>query len=91
MVIREDECDGDSLYEAAKQLLSDRERCRAMRSAAANLAVVDAAERIYQTALELCQTLTRGPEPPHRMGKPSGLWREEHGIFSDQGCGAAPG
>ena len=53
VVIRENECDGDSLYEAAKQLLSDRERCRAMRSAAANLAVVDAAERIYQTALEL--------------------------------------
>ena len=53
VVIRENECDGDSLYEAAKQLLSDRERCRAMRSAAANLAVVDAAERIYQAALEL--------------------------------------
>lgn len=53
VVIRENECDGDSLYEAAKQLLSDRERCRAMGSAAANLAVVDAAERIYQTALEL--------------------------------------
>ena len=53
VVIRENECDGDSLYEAAKQLLSDRERCREMRAAAANLAVVDAAERIYQTALEL--------------------------------------
>ena len=55
VVIRENECDGDSLYEAAKQLLSDRERCRAMRSAAANLAVVDAAERIYDVAMELAK------------------------------------
>ena len=56
VVVREADCDGDSLYETAKQLLKDRERCRAMRAAAANMAVVDAAERIYQTALELSQT-----------------------------------
>lgn len=55
VVIREADCDGDTLYETAKQLLADSERCRAMRAAAANLAVVDAAERIYQTALDLAR------------------------------------
>ena len=47
VVIREADCDGDSLYEAAKALLSDPEKLRAMRIAARNMAVVDATEQIY--------------------------------------------
>ncbi len=53
LVIREADCDGDSLYERAKELLSDREKCRAMRTAAQKIAVVDAAERIYTVIKEL--------------------------------------
>ena len=53
VVIREADCDGDSLYETAKELLSDREKCRAMRIAAQKIAVVDAAERIYAVIKEL--------------------------------------
>lgn len=53
LVIREADCDGDSLYEAAKKLLSDKERCRQMRVAAKKIAVVDAAERIYTVIKEL--------------------------------------
>lgn len=55
VVLRESECDGDVLYETAKQILSDSARCREMTSAAHALAVVDAAERIYQTVLELAK------------------------------------
>lgn len=53
VVIRESDCDGDSLYEAAKELLNDRDRCRAMRVAAKKLAVVDSAEQIYGVIREL--------------------------------------
>ena len=53
VVIREADCDGDSLYEAAKELLNDRDRCRAMRVAAKKLAVVDSAEQIYGVIREL--------------------------------------
>ena len=53
VVIREADCDGDSLYETAKELLSDKEKCHAMRVAAKKIAVVDAAERIYSVIREL--------------------------------------
>ena len=53
MVIREADCDGESLYAAAKTLLSDEDAVRRMRKASRELAVVDAAERIYQAAMEL--------------------------------------
>ena len=49
-VVREADCDGRSLYETAKAILSDPERTGGMRTA-----VVDAAERIYQTAIELAR------------------------------------
>ena len=55
MVIREADCDGDSLYEAVKALLADKERLRAMRAAAGNMAVVDATEQIYAVIRELAQ------------------------------------
>ena len=53
VVIREAECDGDSLYEAAKALLSDPQRLKDMRTAARKMAVVDAAEQIYGVIQEL--------------------------------------
>ena len=56
LVLRESECDGASLFAAARDLLSDPERCRAMRSALRQLAVVDSAEQIYQVILELAKT-----------------------------------
>lgn len=52
-VIRETECDGRSLYAAAKELLLDPERLRAMRSAARAMAVVDSTEQIYGIIREL--------------------------------------
>lgn len=55
LVIRENECDGDSLFESARELLSDPERCRTMRSALRQLAVVDSAEQIYSVILELAK------------------------------------
>ena len=54
-VVREADCDGKSLYETAKAILSDAGRMRAMRASARDMAVVDAAERIYQTALDLAK------------------------------------
>ena len=53
MVIREEGCDGDSLYEAAKALLTDAPRLDAMRKALREMAVVDSASRICQIILEL--------------------------------------
>lgn len=53
VVLREQDCDGDSLYETAKTLLEDPERLRSMRAAAHRLAVLDAAERILAVLQEL--------------------------------------
>ena len=47
VVLRENECDADTLYETVKQLLADKEKLREMGYAAAKLAVVDSAEQIY--------------------------------------------
>lgn len=55
VVLREEGLTGAALYEQAKELLTDQERCAQMRSALASLAVVDSAERIYQTILELAK------------------------------------
>ena len=53
VVVRETECDGDSLYETAKALLADSDALRSMRAAARKMAVVDAAEQIYAVIREL--------------------------------------
>lgn len=53
VVVREKDCDGDSLYETARALLSDPDRLREMRLAARRLAVVDAAEQILQVIRDL--------------------------------------
>lgn len=47
VVIREDECDGDSLYETAKALLQNPKQLEQMGRNAGKMAVVDAAEQIY--------------------------------------------
>ena len=53
VVIRESDCDGESLYETVKELLGDREKLRQMGAAAANMAVVDSAEQIYSVIRQL--------------------------------------
>ena len=55
IVLRESECSGETIYETAKAVLSDPERRRSMTSAAHKMAVVDAAERIYDVAMELAK------------------------------------
>lgn len=56
VVLRENECDGDKLYETAAALLGDRERLGIMSRAVQAMAVPDSAQRIYEIILEL----TRG-------------------------------
>lgn len=56
VVLRENECDGDKLYETAAALLGDRERLGTMSRAVQAMAVPDSAQRIYEIILEL----TRG-------------------------------
>lgn len=55
MVLREEECDGDRLFEMVQTLLADPEKMASMRHALHQMAVVDAAERIYSTIMELAQ------------------------------------
>ena len=56
VVLRENECDGDVLFDTARALLNDDARRASMRSALHGLAVVDSAEQIYATILELAKT-----------------------------------
>lgn len=53
VVLREEECDGAVLYQTAKELLSNPQRCARMRSALRDIAVIDSAERIYQIILQM--------------------------------------
>lgn len=53
VVIRESDCDGDMLYDTAKELLSDKQKLRDMGIAAAKMAVVDSAEQIFHVIREL--------------------------------------
>ena len=55
MVLREEECDGDRMFEMVQTLLADPDKMASMRHALHQMAVVDAAERIYSTILELAQ------------------------------------
>ena len=54
-IIHEADCTGQALFREAQVLLNDPARCRAMRRALQNLAVVDSAERIYGAILELAK------------------------------------
>ena len=53
VVVRESECDGDSLYALSRELLSDPGRLQGMRRALRHMAVPDSAERIYAILEEL--------------------------------------
>lgn len=52
VVLREATCDGQTLFAAAQEILQDPQRMQAMRRAASDLSVTDAAQRIYDCALE---------------------------------------
>lgn len=56
VVLREDACDGETLYRAASALLEDAPRRAAMRTALHELAVIDSAERIYRIIMDLAKT-----------------------------------
>ena len=55
VVLREAECDGKKLYETAKSIMQDARQRRDMTAAAHEMAVIDAAERIYNVTLELAK------------------------------------
>ena len=52
-VLLEPECSGQALFQAACGILHDEARLRGMEEAMASLGIRDAAERIYQTVLEI--------------------------------------
>lgn len=52
-VLTEMECSGQALFQAACGILHDAGRLRSMEEAMASLGIRDAAERIYQTVLEI--------------------------------------
>ena len=52
-VLLEPECSGQALFQAACGILRDEPRLQAMEEAMARLGIRDAAERIYQTVLEI--------------------------------------
>lgn len=52
VVLLEKDCSGAILYRTVTDLLSDPERLRRMRAAAAGMAVYDADSRIYQTIMQ---------------------------------------
>ncbi len=56
VVIREAECDGESLYLAAKELLQDEKKCARMRTALREIAVIDSAQRIFEIICELAKS-----------------------------------
>lgn len=55
VVILEKDCTGEVLYETAKKLLADPQRCKAMRSALHEASVVDSTERILKILIELAR------------------------------------
>ena len=56
IVVKEADCTGKGLYETAKSLVNDPERCAKMRSALRSLAVVDSAGRICDTVIRLAKS-----------------------------------
>lgn len=63
-VLREADCDGDVLYDMVTELVHSPEKLHAMESALREMAVLDAAERIYQTILELAGCRQQDPSKP---------------------------
>ena len=56
VVIRENECDGEVLYRAVKELLGDEKKRKEMRKALRDVAVIDSAQRIYDIILQLAKS-----------------------------------
>lgn len=52
-LLLEKECDGQSLFEAAQEILKDKAKQEQMRRELGNIAIIDATERIYSTVLEI--------------------------------------
>jgi len=59
VVIREADCDGAVLFREVTALLADPARCHEMEHALREMAVLDAAERIYRTIEQLAKEQTR--------------------------------
>ena len=55
VVVLEQDSSGQALFQAACGILHDESRRTAMAAAMASLGIRDAAERIYQTILEICK------------------------------------
>lgn len=55
VVIAEKNCTGETLYQTAKELLSDMDRCKQMRKALHEASVVDSTERILSILLVLAE------------------------------------
>ena len=53
VVLTEPECSGQALFQAACGILHDSSRLRSMEEAMTALGIRDAAERIYQTVLDI--------------------------------------
>lgn len=53
VMLLEKDCSGQKLYDTARDILSDDQRRRAMGEAMAQLGTVDAAEKIYDTIMDL--------------------------------------
>lgn len=52
-MILEQDSSGEKLFHAAREILGDRDRCKAMSTAMAELGVIDAPERIYEAVMGL--------------------------------------
>ena len=55
MVLLEQGLTAEKLYETARELLNDAPRRAEMKAALQRMSVVDSAERIYETILELAK------------------------------------
>ena len=55
VLLREDACSAEKLYDTARDLLRGKETCAAMARALRNVAQSDAAEKIYLALLGLCK------------------------------------
>jgi UDP-N-acetylglucosamine--N-acetylmuramyl-(pentapeptide) pyrophosphoryl-undecaprenol N-acetylglucosamine transferase len=53
VLLLEQECTGDKLFMAARDILCSRERCEAMSRGMAELGILDATERIYDTVMAI--------------------------------------
>ena len=55
VLLLEKETDGNAMYRAAKEILSDPARQASMSRGMAELGILDATERIYETVMSICR------------------------------------